>query len=104
MASLFVATRCADEAFSKPHPRMLEDLLESTGQRADAALMVGDTVYDLQMARAAAMDSLAVSYGVHAREALLRHEPLACLDSFEEVCRWLQLHSLTLSAAATTAY
>jgi phosphoglycolate phosphatase len=103
LAPLFVATRCADEAFSKPHPRMLEDLLAHTGQRADAALMIGDTVYDLQMARAASMDSLAVSYGVHAREALLRHEPLACLDSFEAVCRWLRLPGPTAPAAATTA-
>ncbi len=89
LGGLFVATRCADEAFSKPHPKMLEDLLDYTGLSAGHALMVGDTTYDLQMARAASMDSLAVSYGVHAREALLAHDPLACLDSFDEVRQWL---------------
>lgn len=89
MGSLFVATRCADEAQSKPHPKMLEDLLDYTGLSSEQALMVGDTTYDLQMAQTLAMDSLAVTYGVHAREALLAHVPLACLDSFDEVRRWL---------------
>lgn len=86
---LFCATRCADEAVSKPHPRMLHDILAVTGVAPERALMVGDTSYDLLMAQAAGMSSLAVSYGVHAREHLLQHGPLACLDSFIDVCRWL---------------
>jgi len=90
IAHLFCATRCADEALSKPHPRMLHDILAATGLPAERALMVGDTTYDLQMAQAAGMASLAVSYGVHARAHLLEHNPLACLDSFIEVCRWLE--------------
>ena len=88
-AHLFCATRCADEAFSKPHPRMLEDILEQVGLEADRALMVGDTTYDMQMARHAGMDRLAVTYGVHGRELLTEHDPLACLDSFTEVYAWL---------------
>ncbi|HSD96096.1 MAG TPA: HAD-IA family hydrolase [Sulfuricaulis sp.] len=90
MARLFCATRCADEAFSKPHPRMLEDILEQTGFDAGRALMVGDTTYDMQMARHAGIDGLAVTYGVHGRELLEEHGPLACLDSFTEVYEWLQ--------------
>lgn len=100
MAPLFSATRCADEAFSKPHPRMLEDILEQTGCRAEQALMVGDTTYDMQMARHAGMDSLAVTYGVHGRELLVEHAPLACLDSFSEVYAWLQQTNDRSSAAA----
>lgn len=95
MASLFVATRCADEALSKPHPKMLHDLLDYTGLRSEHALMVGDTTYDLQMARTAVMDSLAVSYGVHDRETLLAHAPLACLDSFDQVRQWLLPRQVT---------
>ncbi len=89
-ARLFCATRCADEAFSKPHPKMLEDILEQTGLTAGQALMVGDTTYDMQMARHAGMDGLAVTYGVHGRELLAQHGPLACLDSFTEVHAWLR--------------
>lgn len=86
---LFAATRCADEAFSKPHPKMLEDVLQLTGTDATRAIMVGDTVYDLAMARSAGVAALAVTYGVHAREALEAEAPLACLDSFDAVRAWL---------------
>lgn len=86
---LFTYTRCADEAFSKPHPKMLEDILGYTGVVPKRALMIGDTVYDLQMAQNASVPGLAVTYGVHPRTALLQLAPLACLDSFDEVCQWL---------------
>lgn len=100
MAHLFHVTRCADEAYSKPHPRMLEDILEHTGIPTERALMVGDTTYDMLMARQAGLDSLAVTYGVHGRELLMEHGPLACLDSFNEVYTWLQPESGRSSAAA----
>jgi len=90
MTHLFAATRCADEAVSKPHPRMLQDVLAQTNIPSDRALMVGDTVYDLQMAHAVPVDSLAVSYGAHDRDRLLEQKPVACLDSFREVYAWLQ--------------
>ena len=86
---LFCATRCADEAFSKPHPKMIEDILTVTGVAPQRALMVGDTTYDMQMASNAGIASLAVSYGVHGREDLMRAGALACLNSFEEVCAWI---------------
>jgi phosphoglycolate phosphatase len=89
LAHLFAATRCADEAFSKPHPKMLEDILELTGTDAARAILVGDTVYDLAMARSAGVAALAVTYGVHTREELEAEAPLACLDSFSSVHAWL---------------
>jgi phosphoglycolate phosphatase len=90
MRHLFVSSRCADEAFSKPHPKMLEDILDETGIDTGRALMVGDTVYDMEMARNAKIAGLAVSYGVHARDRLLGCGALACLDSFPEVCAWVK--------------
>lgn len=86
----FCVTRCADEAYSKPHPQMLHDILDYTGITPDRALMVGDTTYDLEMAAAAKMGGLAVSYGAHARERLLALAPLGCCDSFVEVCQWIK--------------
>lgn len=86
----FVSSRCADEAFSKPHPRMLEEILDETGTENHRALMIGDTEYDMQMARNARVPALGVSYGVHARDRLLENGALACLDSFPEVCSWLR--------------
>jgi phosphoglycolate phosphatase len=93
LSRFFCATRCADEAQSKPHPQMLYDLLDVTDIGADRAVMIGDTTYDLQMAMAAAMGSVAVTYGAHDRDALLSHAPLACVDSFVNVCQWLEATS-----------
>jgi phosphoglycolate phosphatase len=87
---LFTSSRCADETLSKPHPQMIEEILQETGVDAARTLMVGDTVYDMQMARTANVAGLAVSYGVHARERLLDCGALACLDSFPEVCTWIK--------------
>jgi phosphoglycolate phosphatase len=100
LGEFFVATRCADEAFSKPHPRMLEDILDRTGMTASQALMIGDTTYDMLMAKAANIAGLAVSYGVHARDELLQHAPLDCCDSFHEVMTWLQATPPSQSARA----
>jgi len=89
LKSLFAMTRCADESFSKPHPQMLQDILDHSGTDARRALMVGDTVYDLEMAKNARVDGLGVSYGVHERARLLELTPRAVVDSFPDVCDWL---------------
>jgi phosphoglycolate phosphatase len=48
--TLFYVIRCADETFSKPHPRMLQEILQQAEKRPDQALMVGDDVFDMEMA------------------------------------------------------
>lgn len=85
----FHATRCADEASSKPHPGMLLELMKELGAAQDRTLMIGDTTHDMGMARAAGVPRVAAVYGAHAREALLPFEPLACVDGFEDLRRWL---------------
>ena len=47
LEELFVATRCSDETQSKPHPQMLNELLEELGMLPEEALVIGDTEYDL---------------------------------------------------------
>lgn len=85
----FHATRCADEGHAKPHPGMLQALMEQLGVKHDRTLMIGDTTHDMEMARAAGVPSLGAAYGAHDRRALLDFEPLACMDDFEGVRRWL---------------
>ncbi len=99
-SGLFTATRCADEARSKPHPQMLWDILDETGVMAHDALMVGDTIYDLQMANEARVDALAVTYGVHQADWLKRYNPVACVDTFREVYVWINGPIGLQSAAA----
>jgi phosphoglycolate phosphatase len=51
--------------------------------------MIGDTVYDLQMAQAIGMPRLGVSYGVHSSDALLQHEPIAIVDEFNDILNYI---------------
>ncbi|WP_251976489.1 HAD-IA family hydrolase [Salinicola avicenniae] len=85
----FVASRTADLTRSKPHPQMLEELLEACDVSPEETVMVGDTAYDLEMARALGVDRVAVTYGVHARERLLRSDPILVVDAFEVLVDWL---------------
>lgn len=89
LGSYFQASRCADECHSKPHPQMLEELMEEFGVRQASTLMIGDTSHDLLMARNAGVDALAVTYGAHPHEHLAEHQPLACLHTVGELDRWL---------------
>jgi phosphoglycolate phosphatase len=85
----FQASRCADETHPKPHPAMLLELMDELGVAAQGALMIGDTSHDLEMARAAGVDALAVTYGAHAEENLRSCQPRACVASVAELSRWL---------------
>ena len=89
LGKYFHYTRCADETRSKPHPQMMLEIIDWFGLEAEDAIMVGDTEYDMQMATTAGAQALAVSYGVHEKKRLLSCNPLACVDSVEELRRWL---------------
>lgn len=90
LGHLFGASRCADEAPSKPHPQMLREIMDELGVEAGQTVMVGDTEYDLAMARNAGTHAIAVSYGVHACERLLQFAPLTCLDRISQLPEWLR--------------
>lgn len=90
MLDYFDATRCADEAVSKPDPTMLYQLLGELRASSSGALMVGDSGFDIQMAHNAGMRALAVSYGAQSRDQLLAFAPLHCIDSFAELPAWLR--------------
>ena len=84
----FHVSRCADETRSKPHPLMLEEILDYTGMDPGQAVMVGDTEYDLEMAKNAGIASIGVSYGVHDRERLLKHKPITVINEIRALLDW----------------
>ncbi len=90
LGELFHVTRCADETFSKPHPQMLLEILDYTGQEPDAALVVGDTEFDMQMAANAGVPAVGVAHGVHPPERLREAGALAVLDGLGELEAWLR--------------
>jgi phosphoglycolate phosphatase len=89
LGAWFVATRCADQTHSKPHPAMVLELIDELGADPVRTLVIGDTSHDLLMAANAGVASLGVTYGAHEAGDLHPHAPLALMDSFAEVHAWL---------------
>ena len=87
--SLFDATRCADETFSKPHPAMLQELTRELGQDMRRTVMIGDTSHDLLMANNAGAAGVAVQYGAHPVEQLTACNPLYSAATVAELHQWL---------------
>lgn len=90
IAHVFTATRCADESAPKPSPDMLLHLMELLDAAPGETLMIGDTTHDLRLARAAEVAAIAVTYGAHPASELAREEPLAMIDSVQELRTWLR--------------
>ncbi len=89
LRDVFHSTRTVDEAFSKPHPKMVLDILDDLGVAPREALVIGDTTFDLEMARSAGSAAVGVCSGGHCREELVSFGPLTCLDRVVELPAWL---------------
>ena len=87
--SCFDATRCADEAPSKPHPQMLVDIMQVLEVSPVQTIMVGDTEYDMEMATNAGAGKVAVTTGVHTPERLAQHAPMVTLQKLAEMPMWM---------------
>lgn len=85
LADIIDISITGDETASKPNPKMLVELINHFDISPTAALMVGDSKYDLEMAQNVPMASIGVTYGVHERCTLIKHSPIACVDNFEEI-------------------
>lgn len=89
LGDYFHALRGADQAISKPHPLMLEQILAELDVAATEAVMVGDSSYDLEMAKAIGMPRIGVTYGVHDALKLNVHQPLALIDDIRQLRDWV---------------
>ncbi|WP_341368378.1 HAD-IA family hydrolase [Yoonia sp. BS5-3] len=67
----FISRQTADDHPSKPSPSMIHAILAETGVPAARAVMIGDTSFDMDMARAAGICSIGVSWGYHAADTLV---------------------------------
>ncbi|MGE0210923.1 MAG: HAD-IA family hydrolase [Parvibaculaceae bacterium] len=66
----FSTIQTADDAPSKPHPGMVLQAMAEAGAEPERTIVVGDTVFDVEMARAARARAIGVSWGYHRPEAL----------------------------------
>ena len=71
LSGRFVTLQTADRHPSKPHPSMIEAALAETGADAEFSMMIGDTSYDMAMAKAAGVRAVGVAWGYHEAEELL---------------------------------
>lgn len=78
----FITIQTADSAPSKPHPGMILNALSESGVEARNAYMIGDTTYDMQMARAAHVTALGVAWGYHDVKSLAKAGAHIILDDY----------------------
>lgn len=81
----FATIQTADTSPSKPHPDMVLQAMAETGVDADRTLMIGDTGFDMAMARAAGAHALGVTWGYHDRSRLIQGGAEQIVDGFAEL-------------------
>jgi len=83
---LFSMMVCLEDVENKkPAPDMVLKILEATDTRAEEALVVGDTVFDIEMGQGAGCKTCGVSYGNQTRQQLEEQHPDIIVDKFEEL-------------------
>ncbi|MDR7147242.1 HAD-IA family hydrolase [Rhizobium sp. BE258] len=83
----FIVSRTADDCPSKPHPAMVTECCDETGMNPADAVVIGDAIYDMQMAKAAGAKAVGVSWGYASVDELIAagadaiaHHPNDVLD------------------------
>lgn len=85
LKGLFVTLQTADRHPSKPHPAMVHQALADVGAEAANAVVIGDTVYDIHMGRAARTRTIGVNWGYHRVEELREAGADAIAESMDEL-------------------
>ena len=84
IAAHFVTLQTADRHPSKPHPSMLRAAMADAGAVPESTMMIGDTVFDIDMGLAAGVRTIGVGWGYHAPDALIAAGAVAvAMDSGE---------------------
>jgi phosphoglycolate phosphatase len=81
----FATLQTGDRNPGKPDPSMVEKAMAEVGADRAGTLVVGDTTFDVLMARAAGVSALGVGWGYHSRLALIEAGALAVIDRFAEL-------------------
>ncbi|WP_404371910.1 HAD-IA family hydrolase [Sphingomonas sp. MMS24-J45] len=90
IAARFVTLQTADRHPSKPHPSMIETAMAESGATPATTVMIGDTSYDMQMARAAGARALGVAWGYHPVDELTAAGAHAIADAVAALPRLVQ--------------
>lgn len=86
--NVLATIQTADDNPSKPAPDMVLNALAATGIAAAHAVLVGDTTFDMMMARNAGIAAIGVSWGYHPVRALADAGAQAIANDFADVLRF----------------
>ncbi|MFD2205187.1 HAD-IA family hydrolase [Kiloniella antarctica] len=85
LSDFFVTLKTADDGPSKPHPEILLQAMVENGVAPCDTVMIGDTTYDIEMARSAGVAAVGVSWGYHANSQLIKAGAHTIVNSCEEL-------------------
>ena len=102
LGAFFHASRTLDECPAKPSPAMLLELMDELGTTPAQTLMVGDTRWDLEMAKNAGVDAVAVLCGAQPEVELRGCPQLACLSEVGALLDWLELPAARVAATVSS--
>ena len=100
-SQIFDSTHCADDGPGKPHPAMVREALLATDAHPSEAVMIGDTAFDMTMARAAGVRALGVTWGFHTAGEIAAGGADAVFDTFPALERELDRFAASPREAAT---
>ena len=86
----FATIKTADDAPSKPHPGMILEAMREAGAEPRDTIMIGDTTYDMAMARAAGVHSIGVKWGYHPHDILAESGAHEVVSDFVELGRRIE--------------
>jgi phosphoglycolate phosphatase len=82
---LFQTVQVADDHPSKPNPSMIQACLSETGVDTTHAVILGDTVFDMEMGRNAGIPAIGVNWGYHPAENLVTAGAMKVLTHFDQL-------------------
>lgn len=82
---LFNSVETPDHNPSKPHPGMLHAAMRKAGVVESQTIMIGDTVHDMDMAQAANVPAIGVSFGYHLPSELTERGAACVIDEYSEL-------------------
>ena len=90
MAARFVSLQTADRHPSKPHPSMTLQAMDDAGAVPETTVVIGDTSFDMGMARAAGATGIGAGWGYHDAHELLAGGAAAVADQPRDVLQWIE--------------
>lgn len=92
LQATFFTTQCASECPSKPNPEMILQAMRETGVDTAQTIMIGDTSFDMQMAKNADVHAIGVNWGYHSHQTMLQAGADVIVDDFKALIHQIYNH------------